>query len=76
MVTIACPLLNKSAIIAIVDKIPMEVWTGNKPSLYYLCVFGCEAYALLPKEKPSKLDNKAINVSSFTMLVFGCKSFV
>jgi hypothetical protein len=40
------------------DKTPHEVWTGNKPSLKHLRVFGCEAYVHVPKENRSKLDNK------------------
>ena len=38
----------------------MEAWWGHKPSLRHLRVFGCEAYVHVPKEKRTKLDNKAI----------------
>ena len=38
----------------------MEVWSGKKPSIRHLRVFGCEAYAHVPKEKRSKLENKAV----------------
>ena len=31
-------------------KIPQEIWTGNKPSYDKLRIFGCEAYALIPKD--------------------------
>jgi hypothetical protein len=41
------------------DKNPLEVWTGNKPFLTHLKVFGCEAYVHVPKENKSKLDKKA-----------------
>jgi hypothetical protein len=40
------------------DKTPHEVWTGKKPSLEHLKVFGCDAYVHVPKESRSKLDNK------------------
>ena len=40
------------------DKTPHEVWTGKKPSLEHLRVFGCNAYLHVPKENRSKLDNK------------------
>jgi hypothetical protein len=40
------------------DKTPQEVWTGKKPSLTHLKVFGCEAYVYVPKENTSKLDKK------------------
>jgi hypothetical protein len=35
-----------------------EVWTGKKPSLTHLRVFGCDAYVHVPKENMSKLDKK------------------
>ena len=38
----------------------MEVWSGKKPSVRHFHVFGCEAYAHVPKEKISKLENKAV----------------
>ena len=41
-----------------IDKTPQEVWTGKKPSIKNLKVFGCDAYVHVPKEKRSKLDNK------------------
>jgi hypothetical protein len=40
------------------DKTPQEVWTGKKPSLTHLKVFGCDAYVHVPKENKSKLDKK------------------
>ena len=41
------------------DKTPQEVWTGKKPSLSHLRVFGCDAYVHVPKEKRTKLDSKS-----------------
>jgi len=41
------------------DKIPQEVWTGKKPSLSHLRVFGCDAYVHVLKEKLTKLDSKS-----------------
>ena len=38
----------------------MEAWSGHKPSLRHLIVFGCETYAHMPKEKQKKLDNKVV----------------
>ena len=38
----------------------MEAWLGHKPSLRHLRVFGCEAYAHVPKEKQTKLDKKVV----------------
>ena len=55
----ACYLVNRSPSLALEDKNPHEVWTGKKPSLSHLKVFGCDAYVHVPKEKRSKLDNKS-----------------
>ena len=54
-----CYLVNRSPTSALIDKNPQEVWTGKKPSIKHLKFFGCDAYVHVPKEKMSKLDNKA-----------------
>ena len=54
-----CYLVNRSPTSTLIDKIPQEVWTGKKPSIKHLKVLGCDAYVHVPKEKRSKLDNKA-----------------
>jgi hypothetical protein len=59
VVGIACYLINRSPSSALDDKTPQEVWTGKKPSLTHLKVFGCDAYVHVPKENRSKLDKKA-----------------
>ena len=53
-----CYLVNRSPSSALEDKTPHEVWTGKKPSLSHLRVFGCNVYVHVPKDKRSKLDNK------------------
>eukprot|EP00253_Pinus_taeda_P007140 PITA_07140 len=53
-----CYLVNRSPSSALEDKTPQEVWTGKKPSLSHLRVFGCDAYAHVPKVKRTKLDSK------------------
>eukprot|EP00253_Pinus_taeda_P006681 PITA_06681 len=40
------------------DNTPQELWTGKKPSLSHLRVFGCDAYVHVRKEKRTKLDSK------------------
>ena len=52
-------LVNRSPSSTLDDKNPQDVWIGKEPSLTHLKVFGCEAYVHVPKEKRSKLDNKA-----------------
>jgi hypothetical protein len=54
----ACYLVNQSPSSTLDEKTPHEVWTGKKPSLTHLKVFGCEAYVHVPKENKSKLDKK------------------
>jgi hypothetical protein len=39
---------------------PEEIFTGNKPSIANLRIFGCKAYAYIPKEKRRKLDIKTL----------------
>ena len=58
-VNTTCYLKNKSPTSALVNRTPYEVWSGQKPSVAHLRVFGCEAFMHVPKEKRRKLDNKA-----------------
>jgi hypothetical protein len=37
-------------------KTPQEAWSGRKPDVYHLSVFGCKAFAHVPDEKRTKLD--------------------
>jgi hypothetical protein len=55
----SCYLVNRSPSSTLDDKTPHEVWSGKKPSLQHLRVFGCDAYVHVPKENRSKLDKKA-----------------
>jgi len=38
---------------------PFEAWTGEKPNIKHLRIFGCAAYAHVPKDERQKLDPKA-----------------
>ena len=49
---------NRSPTLALVDKTPHEVWSGKKPSITHLKIFGCDSFMHVPNEKMSKLDNK------------------
>ena len=51
-----CYLVHRSPSLILDDKTPQEVWNGKKPSLTHLKLFGCEAYAHVPKENKSTLD--------------------
>ena len=51
-------LRNRSPATAVKGKTPYEVWTGSKPNVSHLRIFGCDAYAHVPKDERSKLDSK------------------
>ena len=51
-------------------KTPYKIYTGHKPSVKHLRPFGCVAYCYIPKEKRSKLENKAYR----TVFVGYCRS--
>ena len=59
-VSTAVYIKNRTPTAAVQGKTPFEAWTGRKPSLEHLRVFGCPAYAHIPQEKRTKLDAKAI----------------
>jgi hypothetical protein len=48
---------NMSPSNALWNKNPHEMWYGNIPLVRHLRVFGSTCYALIPKEKRSKLDD-------------------
>ena len=52
-------LRNRSPTKVLSDRTPYEAWTGGKPEVGHLRVFGCEAYTHVPKENRKKLDAKA-----------------
>ena len=45
----ACYLVNRSPSSVLDVKTPHEVWSGKKPSLQHLRVFGCDSYVHVPK---------------------------
>lgn len=49
-------LLNRCPTKPLENKTPFEAWSGRKPSLNHLKVFGCVCYAHVPKETRHKLD--------------------
>lgn len=55
----AAYLLNRTPTKSLLYKTPEEMWSGIKPSVKHLHVFGCEAMVHLPKEKTKKWDPKA-----------------
>lgn len=52
-------LINRSPCKALQEETPEEAWSGRKPDLRHLKVFGCKALAHVPKEKRDKWDAKS-----------------
>ena len=52
-------LLNRSPTHTVKGKTPEEVWSGRKPKISHLKVFGSIAYVWIPTAKRSKLDSKS-----------------
>jgi hypothetical protein len=60
-VNYAVHIINRSPTRTLKNSLtPFEAYTGNKPSIAHLCIFGCKAYAHVPQEKCQKLDSKTI----------------
>lgn len=58
-VVTATYLRNISPKVHLNAKSPEEIWSKRKPDISHLKIFGCRAYALIPKETRKKLDSKA-----------------
>ncbi|CAJ2640870.1 unnamed protein product [Trifolium pratense] len=58
---VACAvyLSNRSSTRSVLGKTPQEAWSGRKPEISHLRVFGSIAHAHIPDEKRSKLDDKS-----------------
>ena len=52
-------LRNRSPAKAVKDMTPYEAWKNTRPKVGHLRVFGCDAFAHVPKDKRHKLDAKA-----------------
>jgi transposase InsO family protein len=49
---------NRCPTRALVSITPQEAWSGRKPCIAHMRVFGCIAYAMVPDAKRGKLDAK------------------
>ncbi|KAF5759182.1 putative RNA-directed DNA polymerase [Helianthus annuus] len=58
VVACAAYLINRAITKSIPNITPQEAWSGRKPSVGHLKVFGCVAYAHVPKQNRGKLDDK------------------
>ena len=58
-VATAVYIMNRTPTAAIHGMTPEERYTGRKPDISHLKIFGCIAYVHVPNELRSKLDSKA-----------------
>ncbi|CAN0856784.1 Retrovirus-related Pol polyprotein from transposon TNT 1-94 [Linum grandiflorum] len=58
-VNTAVYLLNRLPTRALKDQIPIEAWSGHKPTVKHLKVFGSMCYTHVPDQKRHKLEDKA-----------------
>lgn len=54
-------VLNRCPTVALKDTTPEEVWSGAKPLVEHLMVFGCVCHIHVPDEKRTKLERKSIS---------------
>jgi transposase InsO family protein len=52
-------IINMSSSRPLGSKIPQELWTQRKPDYGKLRIFGCEAYALVPRDERHKLESRS-----------------
>jgi hypothetical protein len=55
----AVHIINMSPSRPLGSKIPQQLWTQRKPDYGKLQIFGCEAYALVPKDDCRKLESRS-----------------
>uniref|UniRef100_A0A251S6V1 Putative zinc finger, CCHC-type, Ribonuclease H-like domain, GAG-pre-integrase domain protein n=1 Tax=Helianthus annuus TaxID=4232 RepID=A0A251S6V1_HELAN len=61
-VSCATYLLNRTITKSVPELTPQEVWSGRKPNVDHLRIFGCIAYVHIPKQNRTKLDVKTERV--------------
>ncbi len=59
-VNMAVYIKNRCPTKALDSKTPQEAWSGRKPDVSHLRVFGCKAFAHVPDEKRTKLESKSM----------------
>jgi hypothetical protein len=52
-------LRNRSPTISIWNITPQKAWSGHKPNISHLRVFGSMAYMHVPEQKRTKLDDRS-----------------
>jgi hypothetical protein len=59
-VNTAVYIKNRYPTKALDSKTPQEAWSGRKPDVSHLRVFGCKAFTHVPDEKRTKLESKSM----------------
>jgi hypothetical protein len=57
-VNMAVYIKNRCSTKALDSKTPQEAWSGRKPDVSHLTVFGCKAFAHVLDEKRTKFEPK------------------
>lgn len=58
----AAYLMNRTPKMSLNNKTPEEIWSGNKPDVSMIRIFGCTVMVHVPKEKRHKLSPKSIEM--------------
>ena len=61
----AVHILNRSPTLSLIGITPFEAYFACKPDVSYFCVFGCDAYAHIPKVQRGKFDEKSKKLMFF-----------
>ena len=64
-------LSNRSLTRSVWEKTPQEVWSGRKPSISHMRVFGTISHVHIPNERRTKLDDKS---ERFIFIGYGSSS--
>ena len=59
VVSTAVYLINRCPTVGVHSMTPEEAWSGKKPDLCHLRIFGCVCYVHIPDELRTKLDVKS-----------------
>jgi transposase InsO family protein len=74
VIATTCYMINRSPKLTLVDKKIIEAWSSHKHLLRHLRVFGCEAYAHVPKDKRANMENKVVKCI-FVGYSYGVKGY-
>lgn len=69
-VVCAIYVLNRCSTRSVCDRTPEEAWSGRRPFIGHLRVFGCIAYTHVPDHLRKKLDDKSENVFLLAIVMF------